>query len=78
MVQVWDAYKREYCTVRSLLFCTINDYPALANLSGQSTKRAKACTHCLDDTESVWLKHRAKLCTCVTVGSSGGLTHTAG
>ena len=59
-VQVWDAYKRENFTLRSLLFCTINDYPALANLSGQSTKGAKACTHCLDDTESVWLKHSRK------------------
>lgn len=59
-VQVWDAYKRENFTLRSLLFCTINDYPALSNLSGQSRKGAKVCTHCLDDTESVWLKHSRK------------------
>ena len=59
-VQVWDAYKRENFTLRSLLFCTINDYPALGNLSGHSTKGAKACTHCLDGTESVWLRHSRK------------------
>ena len=32
-VQVWDAYKRENFTLRAMLFCTINDFPALGNLS---------------------------------------------
>ena len=56
-VQVWDAYKRENFTLRAMLFCTINDFPALGNLSGFSTKGAKACPHCLDGTESVWLNN---------------------
>jgi hypothetical protein len=58
--EVFDAHKRENFNMRCLLFCTINDYPALANLSGQSTKGKKACTNCLDDTSSVWLKHSGK------------------
>ena len=43
-----------------MLFCTINDFPALGNLSGFSTKGAKACPHCLDATESVWLNNSRK------------------
>ena len=34
---------------------TINDWPALSNLSGQTNKGYHACTHCLDDTESIYL-----------------------
>lgn len=43
-----------------MLFCTINDFPALSNLLGFSTKGAKACLHCLDATESVWLNNSRK------------------
>src|SRR4051812_30669081 len=39
----------------ALLFVTINDWPALSNLSGQTNKGYHACTHCLDDTESIYL-----------------------
>ena len=59
-VQVWDAYKRENFTLCAMLFCTINDFSALGNLSGFSTKGAKACPHCLDGTESVWLNNSRK------------------
>ena len=33
-VQVWDADKREYFTLRAMLLCTIQDLPALGNPSG--------------------------------------------
>jgi hypothetical protein len=33
-VRVWDEYKQEEFDLRALLFMTINDWPALSNLSG--------------------------------------------
>ena len=33
-VEVWDADKGEYFTLRTILFCTIQDFPALGNTSG--------------------------------------------
>nr|CAH66075.1 H0215E01.3 [Oryza sativa] len=56
-VPVWDEDKQEEFNLRALLFVTINDWPALSNLSGQSNKGYKACTHCMDETESMYLKH---------------------
>ncbi|WVZ49427.1 hypothetical protein U9M48_000792 [Paspalum notatum var. saurae] len=44
-----------------MLFVTINDWPPLSNLLGQSNKGFKACTHCLDDTDSMYLKHCRKV-----------------
>jgi hypothetical protein len=35
-VHVWDEYKQESFNLRALLFVCINDWPALAKLSGQS------------------------------------------
>ena len=32
-VRVWDEYKQEHFDLRALLFVTINDWPALSNLS---------------------------------------------
>jgi hypothetical protein len=60
-VQVWDAYKRENFTLRAMLFVTIQDWPALGNLSGQTVKGYCACVHCLDETESLWLKNSRKM-----------------
>ena len=37
-VRVWDENKKETFNLRVLLFVTINDWPALGNLSGQSNK----------------------------------------
>ena len=37
-VRVWDEYKQEEFGLRALLFVTINDWPALSNISGQSNK----------------------------------------
>jgi len=44
-----------------LLFVTINDWPALGNLSGQTNKGFNACIHCLDETDSLHLKHCKKV-----------------
>ena len=38
-----------------MLFVTINDWPALSNLSGQTDKGYNTCTHCLNETESIQL-----------------------
>ena len=54
-VRVWDEYKQEEFPLRALLFVTINDWPALSNISGQSNKGYKACTHCLDKTDSAYI-----------------------
>ena len=54
-VRTWDEHKQEEFNLHALLFVTINDWPALSNLSGQTNKGYHACTHCLDDTESVYL-----------------------
>ena len=52
-VRMWDGYKQEDFNLRALLFVTINDWPALSNLSGQSNKGYRVCTHCLEDTNSI-------------------------
>nr|ABB47542.1 transposon protein, putative, CACTA, En/Spm sub-class [Oryza sativa Japonica Group] len=58
-VETWDAYGQENFTLRVLLFCTINDYPALGNLSGQTVKGKKACSDCMEHTRSRrWLPLR--------------------
>jgi len=59
-VRVWDEHKQEPFDLRALLFVTINDWPALSNISGQSNKGYNACTHCLDDTESIYLNRCKK------------------
>src|SRR4051812_3397164 len=53
-VCMWDEHKGEPFDLRVLFFVTINDWPALSNISGQTNKGFKACTHCLDETESVY------------------------
>jgi Transposase family tnp2/Domain of unknown function (DUF4218)/Transposase-associated domain/Domain of unknown function (DUF4216) len=55
-VRVWDEHKREEFDLRALLFVTINDWPALSNLSGQTNKGYNACTHCLSEIESTYLE----------------------
>src|SRR5512133_4134492 len=59
-VPVWDEDKQEEFNLRALLFVTINDWPALSNLSGQTNKGYRACTHCLDDTDSIYLDNCKK------------------
>jgi hypothetical protein len=52
---VWDEHKQEEFDIQALLFLTINDWHALSNISGQTNKGYKACTHCLQETESIYL-----------------------
>jgi hypothetical protein len=58
--EVWDEYKREEFTMHAMLFTTINDNPAHRNLSVQSKRKGAACSHCLEDTCAVWLRHSKK------------------
>jgi hypothetical protein len=58
---VWDEYIHEHFDQRALLFVTINDWPALSNLSGQSNKGYNACTHCFHDLEGIFLKKYRKV-----------------
>ena len=37
-IEVFDASKQERFTVRAMIFCTINDFPAYRNLSGHKVK----------------------------------------
>nr|CAD40281.2 OSJNBb0062H02.14 [Oryza sativa Japonica Group] len=60
-VETWDAYGQENFKLRVLLFYTINDYPALGNLSGQTIKGKKACSNCKEHTRSRWLKRSRKM-----------------
>ncbi|KAK1628617.1 hypothetical protein QYE76_002932 [Lolium multiflorum] len=55
-VRVWDEHKQEEFDLRALLFVTINDWPALGNISGQSNKGYNACTHCLHELEGDYLE----------------------
>ena len=60
-VRMWDAHAEDHFNLRALLFVTTNDWPALSNLSGQSNKGYRACTHCLEETDSMYLKHCRKI-----------------
>src|ERR1041385_6099788 len=56
--RVWDEHKQEEFDLHALLFVTINDLPALSNLSGQTNKGYNACTHCLGETDSIYLGNK--------------------
>ena len=60
-VRMWDAHTEEHFNLCALLFVTTNDWPALSNLSGHSNKGYRACTHCLEKTDSTYLKHCRKI-----------------
>ncbi|XP_019189401.1 PREDICTED: uncharacterized protein LOC109183793 [Ipomoea nil] len=59
-VPVYEAYSRSSFTLRAMIFCTINDFPAYGNLLGYTTKGAKACPICEDETPSLWLSNSRK------------------
>ena len=58
---MWDVHAEEHFNLRALLFITTNDWPALSNLSGHSNKGYRACTHCLEETDSTYLKHPLRM-----------------
>ena len=60
-VEVWDASKQEYFVLRALLLITINDYPALGNLSGKVIKGFNACIKCLEATAGMYLNNSGKV-----------------
>jgi hypothetical protein len=55
-VHVWDEHKHEHFDLRALLFVTINDWPPLSILLGQTNRGYNARTHCFDDIDSIYLK----------------------
>jgi hypothetical protein len=58
---VWDEYKQEEFYLRALLFVTINDWPALSNLSREKNKGYNAYTHYLGEIESIYLDKSKKV-----------------
>jgi hypothetical protein len=60
-VRASDEHKQEPFDLRALLFITINDWPALSNLSGQTNKGYNACTHYLDKTDGIYLEKCKKI-----------------
>jgi hypothetical protein len=60
-VCAWDEHKQVPFDLRALLFITINDWPALSNLSGEMNKGYNACTQCLDKTNGTYLEKCKKV-----------------
>ncbi|XP_058202686.1 uncharacterized protein LOC131317134 [Rhododendron vialii] len=59
-VEAYDAYRKQHFTLRAVLLWTINDFPALGNLSGCITKGYYACPICSEGTDSQRLKRGRK------------------
>jgi len=59
-VEVFDAYRHELFTLRTILFWTINDFPAYGNILGYSVKGHKAYPICGENTFYVQLMHERK------------------
>ncbi|XP_058208168.1 uncharacterized protein LOC131321181 [Rhododendron vialii] len=60
-VLTFDASTQQMFRMQAtILMGTINDFPALAILSGWSTKGALACPSCNVETQSLWLKNFRK------------------
>ena len=52
---MWHEHKQKELDLREFMFVTINNWPTLSNLLGQTNKGYYACMHYLDDTESIYL-----------------------
>ena len=74
-VRMWDAHAEDHFNLRALLFVTTNDWPALSNLSGQSNKGYRACTHCLEETDSTYSSTVGRSCIWVIVDFFRSSTH---
>ena len=59
-VQMFDAYSKTNFTLRAMIFCTINDFPAYGNLSGYTVKGTNPCPICEDDLEALRLDNCCK------------------
>ncbi|GKC33034.1 hypothetical protein Tco_1040328 [Tanacetum coccineum] len=51
-VDPYDAFSKQHFKLKASLMCTINDFPANANLSGWSTNGHVACPVCANSTHS--------------------------
>ncbi|KAL0537024.1 hypothetical protein IC582_025992 [Cucumis melo] len=60
-VECYDAYQEEVFNLRSVLLCTINDFPTYGNLSGCCVKGYKACPIFGYNTNSIRLRHGKKI-----------------
>ncbi|XP_073153088.1 uncharacterized protein [Henckelia pumila] len=60
-VDAYDAYRKEYFSLRVVLLWTINDFPAYGNMSGCVVKGYQACPICGEETYSTRLKHSRKM-----------------
>ena len=59
-VDVWDRNLQQSFRLCSMVFCTIDDFPAYGNLSGYSVKGHHACPICERETSFIQLKHEKK------------------
>ncbi|XP_075475397.1 uncharacterized protein LOC142506126 [Primulina tabacum] len=58
---VYDAYRRQFFTLKAVLLWTINDFPAYGNLSGCTTHGYYACPVCKEDTCAKHLENGKKM-----------------
>ncbi|KAM3319113.1 hypothetical protein P3S67_006313 [Capsicum chacoense] len=61
-IDIYDAKTKQTFKMRATLMWTVSDFPALAMLSGWSTKGKLACPTCNHNTCSQYLKHSRKMC----------------
>ncbi|XP_019245219.1 PREDICTED: uncharacterized protein LOC109225081 [Nicotiana attenuata] len=61
-IDTFDVETNQTFRMRDALIWTVSDFPALAMLSGWSTKGILACPSCNYDTCSQYLKHSHKMC----------------
>lgn len=61
-VDTYDAESNQMFRMRALFLWTMNDFPALAMLSGWSTKGALACPPCNVQTRHRYLRNSRKMC----------------
>jgi len=59
-VDVWDGNLQQTFKLHTIVFCTINVFPAYENLSGYSVKGHHACPICEKNTSFFQLKHGKK------------------
>ncbi|XP_073049489.1 uncharacterized protein [Primulina eburnea] len=58
---VYDAYQRQFFTLKAVLLWTINEFPAYGNLSGCTTHGYYACLVCKEDTCAKHLENGKKM-----------------
>ncbi len=61
-VVTWDSCRQQNFVMKACLLWTINDFPALGNLSGWSTHGKLACPYCMDEIDTFMLKKCRKPC----------------